>query len=49
MRLDFGCWFRDVAAQFEYLPPELLVRAGSLGIGIELSFYPKCAPEAENT
>jgi hypothetical protein len=38
-RLDFGCFRREVAAQFEYLPPELLLLAGRLGIGIELSFY----------
>jgi hypothetical protein len=30
---------REVAAQFDYLPPELLARAGSLGISIELSLY----------
>ncbi len=39
LRLDFGYYARDVAAQFDYLPPELLARAGSLGIGIELSLY----------
>jgi len=39
MRLDFGYYSRDVAAQFDYLPPELLARAGRLGIGIELSLY----------
>ena len=39
LRLDFGSYFREVAAQFDYLPPELLARAGSLGIGIELSLY----------
>ncbi len=40
MRLDFGYYRRDVAAQFDYLPPDLLARAGKLGIGIELSLYP---------
>jgi hypothetical protein len=39
LRLDFGYYAREVAAQFDYLPPELLARAGSLGIGIELSLY----------
>ena len=39
LRLDFGYYAREVAAQFDYLPPELLTRAGSLGIGIELSLY----------
>ena len=39
MLLDFGYYRRDVAAQIEYLPPELLLRAGTLGIGIKLSLY----------
>lgn len=39
LRLDFGYYARESVAQFDYLPPELLVRAGSLGIGIELSLY----------
>src|SRR6185295_4997963 len=39
VRLDFGYYRRDVAAQCDYLPPELLARAGKLGIGIELSLY----------
>ena len=39
LRLDFGCYRRDVPAQFEYLPPELLALAGNLDIGIELSLY----------
>ncbi len=37
LRLDFGYYAREAAAQFDYLPPELLARAGSLGI--ELSLY----------
>lgn len=37
--LDFGYYRRDVAAQIEYLPPQLLLRAGTLGIGIKLSLY----------
>ncbi len=38
--LDFGIAKRDVVAQYDYFPPELLYLAGSLGIGIELSQYP---------
>lgn len=45
MRLDFGYDRRDVAAQFDYLPPDLLARVGELGIGIELSLYPPLPPE----
>ena len=47
MRLDFGYYCRDVAAQFDYLPPDLLARAGKLGLGIELSLY--AAPQSEPT
>ncbi len=39
MRLDFAYYRRDALAQFDYLPPDLLARAGKLGIGIELSLY----------
>jgi len=38
--LDFGIKKRDVIAQYDYFPPELLYLAGGLGIGIELSQYP---------
>ena len=42
--LDFGYACRlgsnGVALQGDYLPPELLRLAGSLGIGIALSLYP---------
>lgn len=38
-RLDFGYYFREVPAQYEFLPPDLLARAGNLGVGIELSLY----------
>ncbi len=38
--LDFGIERRDVAVQCDSLPPELVRRAGSLGLGIELSQYP---------
>ncbi len=40
LRLHFGYKRRDVAVQTDYLPPELLVLVGSLGIGIMLSLYP---------
>lgn len=43
--LDFGYWQRNVAVQCDYLKPELLLLAGSLGIGIELSMYPLCDTE----
>lgn len=45
LRLDFGLYFRNVAAQFDYLPPDLLASAGNLGIGIELSLYAASEPE----
>jgi hypothetical protein len=37
--LDFGIADRNLAAQFEYFPPDLLLAAGKLGIGIEVSLY----------
>ncbi len=37
--LDFGVAARDVAAQFDSFPPELLLAAGKLGIGLEISWY----------
>jgi hypothetical protein len=45
MRLDFGYYYRDVAAQFDYIPPDLIARAGRIGIGIELSLYPQPQPD----
>jgi hypothetical protein len=39
MTLDFGIADRGMPAQFDYLPPQLLIAAGKLGIGIELSRY----------
>jgi hypothetical protein len=48
IRLDFpySCRLDErIFAQFDYLPPEFLKMAGSLGIGIELSHYP--ASEAD--
>jgi len=45
MRLDFPLDLRidreKVFAQFDYLPPELISLAGALGLGIEISIYPK--------
>jgi hypothetical protein len=38
--LDFGIARRDVLAQFDHLPAELIQIAGSLRLGIELSQYP---------
>lgn len=40
--LDFGIEWRDVAAQGDYLPPELVKLAGGLGIGVMISHYPCC-------
>jgi hypothetical protein len=44
MRLDFPVDLRidrkQVMAQFDYFPPELVTRAGALGFGIEMSIYP---------
>jgi hypothetical protein len=37
--LDFGIECRDVPVQCDYLTPELIRLAGSLGLGIELSQY----------
>jgi hypothetical protein len=43
--IDFGYDCRidgeTVVVQFDYLPPELLRLVGELGIGIDLSLYPK--------
>jgi hypothetical protein len=38
--LDFGIYYRDVPVQCDYFPPELVLLAGRLGLGIELSQYP---------
>ena len=44
IRLDFPIHLRidreTVAAQFNFLPPELVSLAGALGLGLELSIYP---------
>jgi hypothetical protein len=39
--LDFAVEAKDVAIDSKYLPPDLMKRAGALGIGIELSIYPQ--------
>ena len=48
IRLDFPLELRidrrTVMAQFDYFPPELVARAGALGLGLEVSLYP---PELE--
>lgn len=38
--IDFGVERRDVAIQCDYLTPELVGLAGSLGMGIALSIFP---------
>ena len=45
--LDFGYERRDVVVQYDYLPSELLVLVGKLGLGIELSLYPAMDNESE--
>ena len=37
--LDFGIAARDVAAQTENFPPELLSLVGKLGFGLDVSIY----------
>ena len=32
---------QTVMAQFHYFPPELVSRAGALGLGLEISIYPQ--------
>jgi hypothetical protein len=45
MRLDFAVDLRidrvHIMAQFDYFPPELVARAGALGLGLEISVYPR--------
>jgi hypothetical protein len=45
MRLDFPIDLRidreTVMAQFDYFPPELVSLAGALGLGLEISIYPR--------
>ena len=52
LRLDFPYWLRigeTTIAQSDYLPPSLLSIAGSLGVGIELSLYPRSEVEPNQT
>jgi hypothetical protein len=44
--LDFGIAWRDAMVQTDQLPPPLLLRAGNLGIGIDLSHYPVSEPDS---
>ena len=45
MRLDFPVDLKidrvNIVTQFEYFPPELVSLAGALGLGIEMSIYPR--------
>lgn len=45
--LDFGVEDRDVAAQADYFPPDLLCRMGLLNIGLVISRYPRDEPVVE--
>ena len=44
--LDFGIEERDVAAQSDCFPPNLLRIAGNLGIWLEFTLYPYQKPES---
>ena len=51
MRLDFPVHLRiynEFSAQFEFLPAQLVQKAGALGLGLEISIYP-ISEEGENT
>lgn len=45
MRLDFPVDLqidrRNLLVQFDYFPPELVSKAGAVGLGLELSTYPR--------
>jgi hypothetical protein len=45
--VDFGIEERDVAAQSERFPPNLLIMLGNLGICLEFTLYP-CQVRAES-
>ena len=45
--LDFGIEWCDVAVQGDYLPPDLVRLASSLGLGIEISHYPISGDEPD--
>ena len=47
--LDFGIEERDVAAQHESFPPNLLSLAGNLGIWIDFTLYPSQKPGVPRT
>jgi hypothetical protein len=44
LSLDFGIEERDVAAQSERFPPNLLRIVGNLGIWLEFTLYPRQSP-----
>jgi len=46
MTLDFATVYRDVVVQSERLPADLVAEAASVGMEIEISFYPP--PEEES-
>jgi hypothetical protein len=46
IEIDFGIEWRDVAAQTDWFPPELLWRAGALDIGLRVSHYLAQQPES---
>jgi hypothetical protein len=37
--LDFGVWCKDVFSQSSLFPKELVMLAGALGLGLEVSMY----------
>ena len=37
--LDFGLWRKDTLSQSVRFPPDLVVAAGNLGLGLEASIY----------
>lgn len=45
--LDFGIEDRDVGAQADYFPPDLLRALGDLNIGLVVSRYPRSDEEDE--
>ncbi|GHF69223.1 hypothetical protein [Deinococcus ficus] len=45
--LDFGIEDRDVGAQADYFPPDLLRALGDLNIGLVVSRYPRSAEDDE--
>ena len=47
--LDFAVAWRDVAAEFNSFPPELVRLAGACGIGLDLSHYPAGPPHPRDT